>query len=55
MIKRMIQMGFGLIAVVSFAATVQAAPAKFNHSGIQKGKVIETCYHSPCTVAKFVS
>ena len=55
MIKRMIQMGFGLIAVVSFAATVQAAPAKFNHSGIQKGKVIETCYHSPCSVAKFVS
>ena len=47
MIKRMTQMGFGLIAVVGFAATVQAAPAKFNHSGIQKGKVIETCYHSP--------
>ena len=55
MIKRMTQMGFGLIAVVGFAATVQAAPAKFNHSGIQKGKVIETCYHSPCSVAKFVS
>jgi hypothetical protein len=33
MIKRMIQMGFGLIAVVGFAATAQAAPAKFNHSG----------------------
>ena len=36
MIKRMIQMGFGLIAIVSFAATVQAAPAKFNHMAYKR-------------------
>lgn len=56
MIKRMTQIGFGLIAALGLAASTQAAtPAKFNHTGIQKGKVIETCYHSPCSVAKFIS
>lgn len=25
---------------------------KFNHSGIQKGAISESCYHNPCSVAK---
>ena len=25
---------------------------KFNHSGVQKGAISESCYHDPCSVAK---
>lgn len=36
--------------------TVYAKPAaQFDHSGIRKGSVQETCYHSPCSVSKDIS
>lgn len=44
----------GLIFAVISAAQAKAMPL-FDHSGIQKGNVEETCYHNPCSVGKDIS
>ncbi|EPF79742.1 hypothetical protein [Acinetobacter rudis] len=43
---------FGLL----LSGWVSAQPVvKFDHTGIQKGAYVETCYHNPCSVAKVQS
>lgn len=34
---------------------IHANSAEFNHGGLIKGKVTETCYHEPCSVAQIQS
>lgn len=43
-----------VLGVVSTASLVYAKPATFNHSGVQVGKIVENCYHNPCSGAKIV-
>lgn len=31
-----------------------AQPVKFNHGDVQVGKILESCYHNPCSGAKVV-
>jgi hypothetical protein len=51
MVRLIVLLAGGLLSGGSFAQTV----SKFDHSGIQKGAYIETCYHNPCSVAKVQS
>lgn len=40
-----------LMAGLAMMQPVWSAP-KFNHAGIQKGAISESCYHEPCSIGK---
>lgn len=44
-----------LVVGMGASSLTHAQTAKFNHSGVQVGKIIETCYHDPCAGAKVTS
>lgn len=46
--KLIIAMGLTSLSAVVYAAS-------FNHSGIQKGSITESCYREPCSVSKVLA
>lgn len=53
--KKTTLLSLAMFASISFTAQANANTAQFNHGGLIKGKVTETCYHEPCSVAKIQS
>ena len=43
---------FLLVSIVSITFNAHATNPTFNHEGIQKGAISESCYRDPCSVAK---
>lgn len=43
---------FFILFTVFMATLAQAKSSTFDHTGIQKGAISESCYHNPCSVAK---
>lgn len=43
-----------ILGVVGVTSLAYAKPVKFNHSGVQVGKLVESCYRNPCSGAKVV-
>jgi len=43
------------LSSMGFMIQAHANSSAFNHEGLIKGKVTETCYHEPCSVAKIES
>lgn len=41
--------GLCLLPLLTFAK-----PVSFNHQGVQKGRIFESCYKTPCSVAKIL-
>lgn len=45
-----------LMLLIGFMTSAQAqSGVAFDHTGIQKGTIFETCYNNPCSLAKFDS
>ena len=43
-----------VLSSIALTCNANAAKVEFDHRGIQKGAVAETCYHEPCTVTKVI-
>lgn len=43
---------FLFVPIILLAFDASAANTNFNHKGIQKGAISESCYRDPCSVAK---
>ena len=46
---------FLVVPVVLIAFDASAANPTFNHKGIQKGAISESCYRDPCSIAKVMN
>ena len=44
--------GFIVASLLAITLNATAANPTFNHKGIQKGAISETCYRNPCSIGK---
>lgn len=42
------------ISIIFLAQFANAKTVEFDHSGVQVGSIVESCYHNPCSGAKVV-
>ena len=49
------KIAYSLILAAGFIMQPTFAAPKFNHAGVQKGAISESCYHEPCSVGKVLS
>jgi len=47
--------GFLAVSLLSVTFNANAANPTFNHKGIQKDAISESCYRNPCSVAKVIN